>query len=49
MTVIGPFDKGDFITMQKLKDNIKYFRAKEEHALAEQFRGNLKEYFRKAA
>ena len=50
--VIGPFDKGDFRTMQMLRANIKWYSTKDPSKYADvvsQHRSNLKEYFRKVA
>jgi hypothetical protein len=50
--IIGPFDRGDFLTMQMLKANIKYYNKKDPEAhkdVIKQHRNNLKEYFQKVA
>lgn len=51
-TIHGPFDEGDFRTMQLLKDNIAYYKKQDPAVFGDtvnQYRGNLKEYFQKAA
>ncbi len=48
----GPFDQGDFRTMQMLKQNIKWYKTKDQAVYGDvikQHTGNLKEYFQKVA
>ena len=50
-TIKGPFDQGDFRTMQLLKQNVKWYKTKDQGTygdVVEQHQRNLKEYFRKA-
>lgn len=50
--IYGPFDKGDFRTMQLLKENVKYYAKKDPAKFADttsKYRVQLKEFFQKAA
>jgi hypothetical protein len=49
MTVIGPFDRGDWHTMKKLRENMVFFKERNQMDVVAQYKGNLKEYFRKVA
>ncbi len=48
--LIGPFDQGDFRTMQLLKLNVKWYKTKDPAKygdVVKQHQSNLREYFRK--
>jgi hypothetical protein len=50
--IYGPFDQGDFRTMQLLKDNIDYYGKKDPTVYADtrsKYRVQLKEFLRKVA
>jgi hypothetical protein len=46
----GPFDQGDFRTMQMLKQNVKWYKTKDQEMYGDvvrQHQENLKGFFRK--
>lgn len=50
--ILGPYDQGDFRTMQMLRANIKFYQTKDPVTYGDvvvKHRSNLKEYFRKVA
>lgn len=50
--IYGPYDQGDFRTMQLLKDNIRYYLKKDPEKFkdtATKYKAQLKEFFQKAA